>query len=156
MSAYRIYLETTIPSYLVARPSRDPILRGQQEATKQWWRHGRLTAHCYVSEVVENEIGDGDPVMAAQRLEAIRGMPLLAFDDEAADLAGRILATGLIPPKAGTDATHIAIAVVHGMDILLTWNCSHIHNVAIERRIEAVCTRLGYECPVICTPYDLL
>jgi len=156
MTPPRIYLESTIPSYLVARASRDVILRGQQEATKQWWRHGRLTARCYVSEVVEDEIGDGDPVMAVQRIEAIRGMPMLAFDDEATELAGRILATGLIPPKASADATHIAIAVVHGMDILLTWNCSHIHNVAIERRIEAVCTRLGYEWPVICTPYDLL
>jgi len=151
-----IYLETTIPSYLVARASRDAILRGQQEATKQWWRHGRLTARCYVSEVVEDEVSRGDPEAAAERIQALAGIPCLRGGSRVIALAAAILETGLIPVSAQVDASHIATAAVHGMDILLTWNCSHIHNVTIERRIAVVCTRLGYECPVICTPYDLL
>ena len=62
----------------------------------------------------------------------------------------------LIPAKAATDAFHIAIAAVHRMDFLLTWNCTHIHNLSIVRRVERICTEAGYACPVICNPDELL
>ena len=51
---------------------------------------------------------------------------------------------------------HIAIASVHGMDFLMTWNCRHIANAAIVEKLRAVCEREGFPAPVICTPYELM
>ncbi len=156
MNAPRIYLETTIPSYLVARPSRDPILGGQQEATKQWWRQEKDMGQWFVSAFVETEVGRGDPHAARERMAAIAGLPRLVLGEEVLMLVACILDAGLIPVRAEMDAAHIAIAAVHEMDLLLTWNCTHIHNVAIARHVEKICARAGYSCPVICTPFDLL
>ena len=152
----RLYLETTIPSYLVARPSRDLILAGQQEATREWWEQKREHYDLFVSEFVEIEAGRGDAEMAAARLHRIQDVPRLSLNESTEELAAAILAKGLIPANAAVDASHIAVAAVHGMDILLTWNCTHIHNIAISRQIERVCARAGFQCPAICTPFDLL
>lgn len=151
-----LYLETTIPSYLVARESRDLILRGQQAATRKWWEQRRSAYLLFVSEFVDLEAGRGDAKMSAARAAAVRGLPRLAATEHARELAAAILDTGLIPAKAAVDASHIAVAAVHRMDILLTWNCTHIHNIAISRQIERICARAGWLCPAICTPFDLL
>ena len=155
MSLPRVYIESTIPSYLAARPSRDLVLRGQQEATRRWWqcREGFV---CYVSAIVEMEIMRGDQEAAEKRMQVIAGMPRLRISQEVQELASRILSTGLIPPKAELDASHIAIAAVHGMDLLVTWNCTHIHNVFIHRKIVTICESMDYPCPEICTPFDLV
>ena len=152
----RLYLETTIPSYLVARQSRDDIMRGQQAATRQWWELQRSDYDVFVSEFVDIEAGRGNAEMASARTAAMQGLPRLAATEDARELAAEILSTGLIPAKAEVDASHIAMAAVHGMDILLTWNCTHIHNIAISRQIERICGRAGWPCPAICTPFDLL
>ena len=152
----RVYLETTIPSYLVARPSRDAIMRGQQIATQEWWEHRRVNYDLFVSEFVDFEAARGDAVMSAARIAVIAPIPRLSVTDSIRILAADILATGLIPAKAAVDAAHIAVASVHGMDMLLTWNCTHIHNIAISRQIERICARAGFQCPAICTPFDLL
>ena len=86
----------------------------------------------------------------------IAGLPRLEVGEEVLALAGSILGAGLIPAQAEMDAAHIAIAAVYEMDLLLTWTWAHIHNVAMERRVERICARAGYVCPVICTPFDLL
>jgi predicted nucleic acid-binding protein len=156
MNTPRIYLESTIPSYLVARSSRDAVLRGQQEATKRWWERDRENGNWFVSAFVELEISRGDSVAARRRMDAIAGLPRLGVVENVKKLAADILASGLIPAKAELDASHIAIAAVHGMDILLTWNCTHIHNATIIRRIESICSRAGHACPVICSPLELL
>ena len=156
MDTPSVYLESTIPSYLTARASRDLVIRGQQEATRRWWDQCRQGYECHVSAFVHMEVERGDPRAAARRVHAIRGIPILHATQEVMVLAERILATGLIPPRAATDASHVAIAAVHGIDLLLTWNCTHIHNVLIHRRIEAVCGSMDYPCPEICTPFDLL
>lgn len=119
----RLYLETTIPSYLVARPSREAIMRGQQAATWKWWEDRRNVCDLFVSEFVDLEAGRGDAQMAAARLAAIGRLPRLPATEGVRELAATILETGLIPAKAEVDAFHIAVAAVHGMDILLTWNC---------------------------------
>ncbi len=156
MSLPKLYLETTIPSYLVARPSRDALRRGLQVATQRWWDEERQNYELFVSEFVEIEAARGDAQMAAERLRAIAPLPRLAMTATIRELTAAILATGLIPAKAAVDASHIAVAAVHGMDMLLTWNCTHIHNIAISRQIERLCTRAGFQCPAICTPFDLL
>ena len=152
----RLYLETTIPSYLVARESRDVILHGQQAATRKWWEQWRNNYALFVSEFVDIEAARGDVEMSTARAATIQGLPRLAATEDVRELTAEILGTGLIPAKAAVDASHIAVAAVHRMDILLTWNCTHIHNIAISRQIERVCAQAGWPCPAICTPFDLL
>jgi predicted nucleic acid-binding protein len=156
MGLPKLYIETTIPSYLTARPSDDAIRRGMQVATRRWWDERRSGFELFVSELVEIEAARGEAKMAAERLEAIGVLPRLPLTESARELAAAILDTGLLPPSAAADATHIAVSAVHGMEILLTWNCTHIHNIAITRRIERVCSRAGFSLPMICTPLDLL
>ena len=151
----RLYLETTIPSYLVARASRDAILHGQQAATRKWWEQ-RNDFELFVSEFVDIEAARGDAEMSVARAAAMQGLPRLAATEDVRELAAEILGTRLIPAKAAVDASHIAIAAVHRMDILLTWNCTHIHNIVISRQIERICAQAGWPCPAICTPFDLL
>ena len=152
----RLYLETTIPSYLVARASRDAILHGQQAATRKWWEQRRGDYELFVSAFVDLEAARGDAEMALARAAALQGLPRLAATEEVRQLAAEILNARLIPAQAEVDASHIAVAAVHRMDILLTWNCTHIHNIAISRQIERLCARAGWLCPAICTPFDLL
>jgi predicted nucleic acid-binding protein len=152
----RLYLETTIPSYLVARRCRDLRLAADQETTREWWEDRRQDYEVFISEFVLLEVQRGDALAAASRLALLEGIPLLSEHPDATDLAEQILATRLLPPQAVIDASHIALATVHGMDYLLTWNCKHIHNIAIIRQIERFCERQGYTCPIICTPSDLM
>ena len=98
----------------------------------------------------------GDDEAARERLKAIDGMPLLDITEEVERLASSILVSGVIPSKAATDAAHIAIATVHQMEYLMTPNCVHIANAAITKEVAKICRQRGFECPVICTPEELL
>jgi len=151
-----VYLETTVVSYLVARPSQDAIVAGHQQATQNWWNRRRSTFECFVSQVVIDESSLGDPGEAQKRIAIINDLPALAVTAEAQTLAAGILSSGALPPKAVRDAAHIAVASVHSIDYLLTWNCKHLANAQIMRRIATVCQRLGYRMPLICTPDELM
>lgn len=94
--------------------------------------------------------------MAQQRLEVLVTIPLLDLRQEAVALARALVEKGPLPEKAAVDALHIALATVHGMDYLLTWNCQHIANAEMQIAVAAVCRAAGYEPPVICTPEELL
>ena len=122
----RLYLETTIPSYLTSRPSRDLIIAGHQQITRDWWEKQGTTFQFYISQLVIDEASAGDPVAARERLRVLQDLPLLDITPEVAELASDILASGKIPRKAATDAAHIAVAAVHAMDFLVTWNCVHM------------------------------
>jgi hypothetical protein len=150
----RVYLETTIPSYLTAWPSRDLVRAAHQQITQEWWAL-RGNYELYASRLVVRECQAGDPQAAADRLAAMTGIPLLEQTAEAASLAEALLRDVPLPEKAASDALHIATAAVHGMDYLLTWNCTHIANVTFRPQIEAVCRAAGYEPPLICTPEEL-
>ena len=152
----RLYLETTIPSYLVARPSADVRLLADQQATKEWWEQRRGDFDLFASHVVIAESGRGDVRLAAARLEVLRGVVLLDPSPAGEELAGRLLVEGIIPPIAADDAAHLGFAAAHGMDYLLTWNCRHINNRALGRRIERACAACGLTCPVIATPTELM
>lgn len=84
------------------------------------------------------------------------GIPVLTLSRAAAVFANTLLRNRTLPPNARIDALHVAIAVVHGMDYLLTWNCRHIANAPIRGKIEAVCREAGMQPPIICTPEELL
>ncbi len=151
-----VYIETTIPSLLTAWPSRDVEILAQQIATREWWEKRRQAFDLYVSQEVLKEAGRGDLSAARDRLAALGDCRILAATEPAEALTEQILSTGLIPPKAISDAVHIGYAAAHGMDFLLTWNCRHILNKIIERQLAAVCRDMGLLLPVLCTPAELM
>ena len=150
-----VYVETTIPSYLTAWPSRDLVSAAHQQITREWWAR-RAGFELFLSQLVHDECRMGDPTAAADRLRAIHGIPLLEQNAEAVALGRDLLALVPLPLRAAIDALHVAIAVVHGVDYLLTWNCTHIANAFLRGRIESVCRGAGYDPPTICTPEELL
>lgn len=151
----KVYLETSVISYLTAWPSRDLVKAAHQQITQEWWRT-RTRFELYASQVVLREVGSGDPEAARLRLESLSGVPILTASPEVSALAQRLVAQGSLPAKAAIDAVHIAIAVVNGIDYLVTWNCAHIANAAMRHKIEAVCRQNGYEPVVLCTPEELM
>lgn len=151
-----VYLETTFISYLVARPSRDLLVAAHQQTTEEWWANRRNAFECCVSQVVVDEASVGDPTEAQKRLAIIGGLPRLEVTIDPEALTEAIMAAGILPPHAVRDAAHVAVAAVHAADYLLTWNCKHLANAQIARRIAVVCQQLGYEMPIICTPEELM
>jgi predicted nucleic acid-binding protein len=149
-----VYLETTIPSYLTAWPSRDLIRAAHQQLTREWWVR-REAFELYSSFLVVQECQAGDARAAADRLAALAGIPLLEQRKEAAELVKALMSEVPLPERASADALHIALAAVHGMQYLLTWNCTHIANAVLRPHIEAVCKAAGFEPPLICTPQEL-
>ena len=152
----RLYIETTIPSYLVARPS--PLIRiaADQQTTREWWESKRHEYDLFTSVVVLEEASTGDAEMAAARVTSLASISLLTEPPLATTLARHLLAKQIIPEVAADDAFHLAIAAAHHIDFLLTWNCKHIHNPHLERRIADACAAHGLQVPVICTPAELL
>jgi hypothetical protein len=152
----RVYPETTIPSYLTAWLSRDLVRAAHQQITREWWEKRREQFELFVSQVVVRECQAGDPAAAAERMVTLEGLPLLEQTEEATRLAQALVEQVPLPDRAALDALHIALAAVHGMDYLLTWNCTHIANAVFREPIESVCRASGYEPPAICTPEELL
>src|SRR5690349_3080576 len=120
-----LYIETTIPSYLVARHTHEPLTAGQQQATRQWWKLRRSHFDLYTSQFVLNEAAIGERAMAAKRLQVLHAIDKLAVTLAVDQFARKILSHHLLPAKAAVDAFHIAIATIHQMHFLLTWNCTH-------------------------------
>jgi len=151
-----VYIETTIVSYLTARPSRDLVQRAHQQITRRWWRTRRSDFDLFISPLVLQEAGDGDAKAAARRLAALSGVPILAAVPGALAIAHALRDRGPIPGRAEADAMHIAIAAAHGVEYLLTWNCTHIANAQMRPDIERLCREEGFEPPILCTPEELL
>ena len=152
----KIYVETSVISYLTSRLSRDLIVAGHQQITQEWWANHRDKFELFVSQTVLEEIAGGDQEAAQQRLSVIESLPLQEITEEAIALAKDLVRLGPLPEKAAVDALHIAIAVTNKVDYLLTWNCKHLANAALRSRIERVCRARGYDPVVICTPEELL
>ncbi|MBM3883774.1 MAG: type II toxin-antitoxin system VapC family toxin [Verrucomicrobia bacterium] len=152
----RVYIETTIRSFLAARPSRDVVIAGKQETTRIWWELRAPRFELFVSPFVWDQAALGDPEVARRRCELLTGLHVLAVDEETTRITDALLASGAIPAQAATDASHIAVAIRHGMDFLLTWNCAHIANAQSMPTLRAVAASLGYDLPTICTPDELM
>ncbi len=151
-----VYIETSIPSYLTARPSRDIRAAAWQQITGQWWDEARADYELFTSELTVVEASAGNPEAARRRIEAIKEIAELAIDEEVQQLAELLISEGGIPAAAGADALHVAVAAVHHIDYLLTWNCRHIDNATKKPVIRTICTNAGYSYPEICTPMELL
>ena len=151
-----VYIETSIPSYLTARPSRDIRVAAWQQITTQWWDEARADYDLFTSELVIVEASAVNSEAARRRLEALQGIAKLPIDQEVQALADRLVSQGGVPAGAEADALHIAVAAVHRMDYLLTWNFRHIDNAATKPIIRFICADAGYSCPEICAPMELL
>lgn len=150
----KVYVETSVVSYLTSAPSHDRAVARQQHVTLEWWRHrGRFDL--FISEAVIAEAARGSPEMAAKRLAAVQGIPVLEVNPTVHALGRRLLAAGVLPHTARFDAVHVAVAAVNGMDRLITWNCAHIANPTARARIESGCRQCGYAPPILCTPEEL-
>lgn len=152
----KAYLESSVISYLAARESRDPIVAAHQQLTRTWWERRRGEFELYVSVEVMNEIRRGDPEAARARLAQVAVLPVLETDQQARELASRILTTSALPIKAAADALHIAVATVNGMEFLLTWNCTHIANGFVMRAVAKLSRELVDEPPTVVTPEELM
>jgi predicted nucleic acid-binding protein len=152
----RVYIETSIVSYLTARSTDELLAAAWQNATCQWWDRFRRSYELVTSSLVFEEAGRGDPDAVKRRLEALKGIPNLRLYDEITRLAEMLVSDGALPPKATDDAMHVAFAAYHNIDYLLTWNCRHIDNAAKKPLIRKTCAARGYVCPEICTPLELM
>ncbi len=151
-----VYIETSVISYLTAQPSRDLRAAAWQQITAQWWQQEGPKYDLFTSALVAAEASRGDPQAAERRLHVLADLPELASGEEAEHLAAKLMADGGVPVGSEGDAFHIAIAAIHEVDYLLTWNCRHIDNAATKPIIRSICAVTGYTCPEICTPLELL
>lgn len=155
MKKRKIYVETSVISYLTARPSKTIIGAAHQQITLAWWEL-RSDYELLVSQSVWQECAAGDPVAAQKRLAALEGIPVLAVTQDMIHLAESLIAQAIIPAKAIEDALHIAVSTLHHVDFLVTWNCRHIANPVIQEKIAVYLEQLGLFLPIICTPEELL
>jgi predicted nucleic acid-binding protein len=152
---HRVYVETSVISYLAARPSRNLVVAGQQQVTRDWWEQ-RDRFELFASDIVIAEASRGDSDASRERLALLESVAVLTAHVDAEALAMSFVAQAALPGKAAIDAIHVALAAVHGMDFLVTWNCTHIANAVIRPQLEILCWRAGHRPPVICTPLELL
>jgi predicted nucleic acid-binding protein len=152
----KIYIETSVISYLTARPNNDSIKTACQQITRLWWDTGRVAVSAFISPYVVEEASAGDPQAAKERIEALRTIPVLPTDPEIIELAEFLILGGGLPPKARLDALHIACASYHAIDVLITWNCTHIANPAKLPVMRGLCAARGYKLPEVVTPFELM
>jgi predicted nucleic acid-binding protein len=152
----RVYIETTVVSYFTAQPSRDLLIAGHQEATRELWSRLAEDYETYISALVYEEARRGDPGQSRMRLRAVKPFRMLDIDEDARALAERIISGRAIPGEHPEDALHLAVAAVNGMEILITWNFAHLNNPFTRGRVRQVVESEGYRCPEICSPDELL
>jgi predicted nucleic acid-binding protein len=152
----RVYIETSVISYLGARPSLNVLAAARQQTTLYWWERHRPRFDLFTSELVLSEAGQGDPVAAEKRTEKLQSIPDLEITGEVIELAKKLVDGAALPIEAMDDAIHIAVAAFHGMDYLLTWNYRHLDNAEKKPSIRRICAIAGYQCPEICTPQELM
>ncbi len=150
------YIETTIPSYYVARLSQSLFHAAKQAATREWWDSGCSGLRLFTSLETIVEASKGDEQMVSDRLLLLKSIPILVMPDEALEMARGLISSGIVPKKAASDALHIAVASWHGIDYLVTWNFKHIANPFIQERLRKAVAADGFQLPVMCSPEELI
>lgn len=150
------YVETSVISYLVAQPSRDLVIAARQQLTRDWWTSASTNYGLRVSELVLREAQRGDPFAAERRLAALQGMEAFGLTAASGKLTQALVAANAVPASAAADALHIALAVVHGADMLVTWNFKHIANPFTWPTIWGIVEAAGWNVPILCTPAQLM
>jgi predicted nucleic acid-binding protein len=152
----KVYVETSVLSYLAARPSQDPVTAGRQVVTRRWWETERGKYSLVVSEAVEAECERGDREAVRRRRALLQEVSLFPVHERILEVARLLVVPGAIPERAVPDAVHIAAAAVEECEYLLTWNFRHIANVRIRREVERILASHGYTKTTICTPEELV
>ena len=122
MNKHKVYIETTIVSYLCARPSKNAITFGRQQLTQEWWETRSTNFDLVVSELVFQEASAGNEEAAEKRLNFLSPLPSLSISEEAVSLSERLIRHGPIRKEYGEDALHITVCAVNGIDFLLTYS----------------------------------
>ena len=151
-----VYIETSVIGYLTSWPRDDVIVAGHQNTTKAWWATASERFDLFVSQLVVRECSDGDADAVRERLASIDGLPVLPVTTEAETLAGALIQGHAVPESQPNDALHIALAAIHQVKYVVSWNFRHIVNASLRPAIERVCRDAGYEPPILCTPEELL
>lgn len=151
-----LYLETTVPSYYIARVSRDVVAVAHQEITREWWETRISKFDVYISPVVIEESARGDQEQAKKRLAVIDSFPVLSANEYVEQLAELYVRRLSLPPKALRDAAHLAFACYYQTDYLVTWNCAHIANAEIMHRLMMINMEINVHTPIVCTPEELM
>ena len=152
----KVYIETSVISYLCGRASRNLVVSANQKLTREWWKTCRRKYEIYISQLVLDEITGGDAEAAGKRRNTIEGIEILPINGQVEQLAGEILKRTGLPRRVTDDIIHIAVASVFGLEYLLTWNCAHIANPRWQARIRLIAGQLGYMMPEICTPQQMI
>ena len=151
-----VYIESSVISYITARPSRDLVTSARQAITIEWWETYRDLFDVFISELVLEEIGTGDLQAASNRLAIVENIPVLVATDSAKELAKALIVENAISASSAEDALHISIAAVQGIDFLLTWNFKHINNANMRDKITQVVNHLNFRSPILCSPEELI
>jgi hypothetical protein len=150
-----VYIETTIPSFATARPSRDIIIAGRQAATIQFWENERHKYNLFISQYVIDECSLGNPEAAQRRLEFLWGIPVIPKTDQTLALANTYQHLLGIPDRSKIDCFHLASCTVAEIDYLLSWNCAHL-GIRTFVKIQAYNDKLGIATPLLLTPESLM
>lgn len=156
MEKKKVYIETSVISYLTAKPSRDLVVAGNQQITQDWWNKSRTKFDCYISQIVVEEISLGDKNASLSRLNSVKNIPSLGYNSSIENLAIQYINLFAIPDKAKLDAFHLAFAVIYKIDFLLSWNCKHIANAMINLKLRDFNNIHSLFVPFLCTPQELL
>jgi len=151
-----VYIETSVIGYLTSWPRPDATMAGHQNTTKLWWSTAAERFDLFVSQLVVRECSEGDAAAVKDRLGSIVALPVLPITLEAEALAQALIQGRAVPESQPNDALHIALAAVHGVQYLVSWNFRHIVNASLRPAIERVCRDRGYDPPILCTPEELL
>jgi predicted nucleic acid-binding protein len=151
----KVYIETSVISYLTSKPSRDIIVAGHQQTTYEWWYNSKPNFDSFISQFVIDEISSGDILASQRRLDVVGDLKELQVNYEIEKLGSIYLKLFNIPNKSKLDAFHLAVAVWYNIDYLLSWNCKHIANAIVNKKLIEINNKMGLNSPMLCTPLEL-
>ncbi len=151
----KIYIETSVVSYLTARPSKNIVIAGHQVITREFWDNLNLK-NVFISELVLEEASKGDENAAKARMKELEDIKELEIDIECQKLAEILVEKNVVPKEFPEDALHIAIAAVHKIEVIATWNFKHINNPVTRIKIRKVIEEQGYISPEMCSPEEFI
>lgn len=150
-----LYLDSSVPSYHLPQ-GNDPIVHARHLLTRRWWTGELDRFEVFVSQVVLDELAGGDPERARERLALVDAFALLDIDEEVERVARFYVDNLAMPRRNMRDAFHLALASVHEIEYLVTWNFAHLANASKRTHIEVLNRRLHLAVPVICSPEELM
>ena len=151
----RIYVETSVISYLTARPSSNVMLLARQQFTRELWDLQPDHFEAWLLPLVLDEASQGDPQAAAARVQVCRGLPELEINTEVKAFVQLPANTGAVPTTEPEDALHIALATLHAVDYIASWNFAHMVGPAAKVKLQNKISELGYRPPIIATPEEI-